>query len=243
MNKELILPFEGCDEDFREKLARTNFWLAEMRKPLDIRVEVDVNWHPMGFNSCGLISKTNEPLGFCFYSKSFEKSFEISEIPMYFISSKNVTAEKIKNELQRANEKFNKALKERGKAFFFQVSRFSTTIKFMLDLNLEFRIGEFENPKTSIKIQENFPQILDLEDKLLCLFPNSEIESYFQHLPSTTYFGVEFILDNPISEVEFIEKLKTVIPNLQNSYLGWNLRSRNSISNLDCVVDISPRQF
>lgn len=245
--RELVLPFEGCEKDFREMLARTNFWLSEMRKLLDVRIEVNVNWHPMGFNGCGFASSANEPLGFCFYSSSInsEDNFEISRVSISFIPSKKIESEIIKIELVKSNDRFNKLLEEKGSEIFYGVKRFFLVIHFVLEINDNIEIGVFENPQTSRKIQDKFPEFKDLQDKLLGLFPNSKIESYFHFLPQpiTSNYGLEFIFEKSISEIEFIEKLKIAIPNLQNSYLGWNLRSRESMANMDCVIDINPRHF
>ena len=244
----LTMPSKAVEEEFREKIARTNFWLAEMRELLDIWIEVDVNWHPMGFNGCGLISNSNEPLGFCFYSKSVsDDQFEINDIFTSILESKKVEPSLVKNELLKANEKFDKLLNEKGEEIFSQVSRFLLIVRLELELNEQFmqHIAEIQNSLTSKEIQNSLPKIEGLKDELLGLFPNSKIESYFQYFPQpmNSYYGVEFSFDRPISEVEFVERLKNITPNLQNGLLGWNLFSRDTIKTMNGVTNIYPRQF
>jgi hypothetical protein len=244
----LTLPSKAVKEVFREKMARTNFWLAEMRKLLDIWIEVDVNWHPMGFNDCGLISNSNESLGFCFYSKPVESNqFEINDISISILESKKVEISAVKNELLKANERFDKLLKEKGEELFSQVSRFFLFISLQLELNDKFikHLAKIQNSASSKDIQESFPKFENLKNDLLKVFPNSNLESYFQYLPQpmTSYYGIEFVFDKPISEENFVEKLKSIIPNLQNGLLGWDLISKNAIEDTNCTIGIYPRHF
>lgn len=244
----LTLPSKAVKEEFREKIARTNFWLAEMRKLLDIWIEVEVNWHPMGFNDCGFISNSNEPLGFCFYSKPLsDDQFEINDISISILESKKIETSLIENEMLKANERFDKLLNEKGESLFSQVSRFLLVVRFQPEFTDKFMqyIAEFQNTLNSKNIQDSFPEFEDLKTDLLKLFPNSNIESYFQYFPQpmTSYYGIEFVFDKSISEVEFVEKLENIIPNLQNGLLGWNLFSKDAIKNMNGTINIYPRHF
>ena len=102
-------------------------------------------------------------------------------------------------------------------------------------------LAEFQNTLTSKNIQDSFPEFENLKTDLLKIFPNSNLESYFQYFPQpmTSGYGIDFVFDKSMSEIEFVEKLKNIIPNLQNGLLGWNLYSRDTAKS----ISIYPRQF
>jgi hypothetical protein len=199
-----------------ENLARTNFFLAEVRKKLKIKSEVYHKWHMSGcFNGAMLLGETTENhTDFCFSEKEISARDDriIGKLKnVWFSVHKREYEFSFEEEARKINDEFDKLLKTRGEEILSQVRCFLISAVC------------WENQADPLKVKEFI-------DEIIADFPNSKVEKSEFVLPTEVpehNYDVEVVFDTPLPEDEVLRKMKTYFPNIQKPLFGYGYFGHN----------------